>query len=74
MPKIVHYRDNCIGCNSCVEHSPEHWEMSKEDGKSNLKGSEKKKEVFVLQISEVEVEKNKEAAEDCPMNIIKVLD
>jgi ferredoxin len=74
MPKIVHFRDKCIGCNSCVEHAPEHWEMSQEDGKSNLKKSDKRKETHIRKISIVEVEANKKAAEDCPVKIIQVID
>jgi ferredoxin len=74
MPKVVHYRDNCIGCNSCCEHAPKHWVMDDKDGKSNLIGAENKKGVFVKKISQVEVENNKKAAVDCPVNIIKVLE
>ena len=74
MPKIVHYRDACIGCNACVEVAPDSWEMSDEDGKANLKRSACKKNTQVADISDVEVEKNVEAAELCPVNIIRVLD
>tara|TARA_Y100000310_G_scaffold345242_1_gene463055 strand:- start:6319 stop:6543 length:225 start_codon:yes stop_codon:yes gene_type:complete len=74
MPKLVHYRKNCIGCNSCVEHSAKHWKISEKDGKSILIGSERKKEADVLEISEEERENNKKAMEDCPTNIIKIFD
>ncbi len=74
MPKVVHYRDACIGCNSCVEVASDSWDMSSEDGKANLKRSTRKKNTYVADISDVEVEKNVEAAELCPMNIIRVLD
>ena len=30
--KITHLRKNCIGCNSCVEYSPENWDISDKDG------------------------------------------
>ena len=73
MPKIIHYRNKCIGCNSCIEHAPKFWSISKEDGKSDLKGAEKKGDTFVLKISDVEVARNKSAAKDCPVKIIKVL-
>jgi len=58
MPKIVHYRKKCIGCNSCVEQAPNYWKISEEDGKSNLLHSEKKRECFVLKIDQIELEPN----------------
>ncbi|PIN74381.1 ferredoxin [Candidatus Woesearchaeota archaeon CG10_big_fil_rev_8_21_14_0_10_45_16] len=73
MPKIIHYRDNCIGCNSCVEHAPKQWRISEEDGKSKLIGSTEKRGICVLKISEVELEKNELAARDCPVKIIKIV-
>ena len=72
MPKIIHYRNNCIGCNSCVEHDPSKWNISQKDGKSDLLGSKEKKGVHILEISQDEVERNKKAAKDCPVRIIKV--
>ena len=74
MPKIIHYRDDCIGCHACVDNAPDNWEMSEEDGKSNLKRSVCKKGTFIAEISDVEVEKNIDAARDCPVNIIRVMD
>lgn len=74
MPKIIHYRERCIGCNSCVEHAPAYWKISKADGKSCLLGSEKKKDCFVRVISTVEVDANKHAAHDCPVHIIQVIE
>ena len=73
MPKIIHYRENCIGCNTCVEHAPKQWKISSEDGKSDLIGSIKKKEVHILEISTVELENNELAAKDCPVSIIKII-
>ena len=48
MPRIVQYRDKCIGCNLCYEMWPLRWRMSKTDGKSVLVGGEKKKLVHHL--------------------------
>lgn len=72
MVKIVHYRNKCIGCNSCVEIAPSFWKMSEIDGKSDLIGAIKKKDVEILEISLAEVEENEKAAKDCPVNIIKI--
>ena len=73
MPQIIHFRDKCIGCNSCVEHSPEFWKMSDKDGKSILLRSIEKKETFVLKVNSIEAEDNKKAAKDCPVNIIRII-
>ncbi len=73
MPKVIHYRNKCIGCNSCVEIAPEFWEMDGEDGKSNLKGAQRKKEVEILEITPADLDENEKAAKDCPVNIIHVV-
>ncbi len=73
MPKIIHYRNKCIGCNSCVEHAPTFWKISKLDGKSDLQGASEKKGIFQKTISLIEVNDNQKAAEDCPVKIIKVI-
>ncbi len=71
MPKIIYYRDKCIGCCSCLEHS-NLWKISKEDGKAILLNSEKKKDTYVKEIDISEVEESVKAAKDCPVGIIKV--
>ncbi len=73
MPKIIQYREECIGCNSCVEYARQNWKID-EDGKSTLLHSKKNGDTFVAEISEIEVEDNVMAARACPMNIIRVLD
>ena len=73
LAKIIHYRENCIGCNSCIEHCPTFWKMD-EDGKATLKESVKKGEIFVKEINIVDVECNKKAEKDCPVNIIRVIE
>ena len=73
MPKIINFRENCIGCNSCVELSPNNWEMDSADGKSRLKLGVCKKDVSIVEICDFEVDANKFAAQACPMGIIRVL-
>lgn len=71
--RVIHYRKDCIGCNSCVEYSPGNWEISEDDGKSSLLNSKETKQgVFVSEIPESELEENEKAARDCPSRIIKV--
>lgn len=72
MPKIIHQREDCIGCNSCVEYASCYWKMM-DDGKSQLIGATKKGKVYVKEIVELEVEQNEMAAISCPMRIIKIV-
>ena len=72
MPKIVHYRGKCIGCGVCHEQQPSHWAMSKKDGKAVLLKAVVKKDVHVLSIPQLEVDRSKEVALLCPVNVIKI--
>lgn len=57
-------REGCIGAAACVAVCPDNWEMQ-DDGKPNLLRRE---------IDEDELEQNKQAAEACPVNVIKIFD
>jgi ferredoxin len=70
--KIVHDRDRCIGCNSCVTLAPQSWTMDDKDGKARLICSAPKRHLFVADVFDSDVEDNERAAEACPVNIIKV--
>lgn len=72
--KIVHFREQCIGCNSCTEHARGTWTIDPNDGKANLRDAQEKNGAFVANIAEPEVIDNLYAARDCPMSIIHVLD
>lgn len=72
MPKLIHYRDKCIGCGVCYEQQSELWRMSKRDGKATLIKGIKKKEVYVLEIPSSALEKSREIALACPVRIIKI--
>ncbi|MEN8252743.1 MAG: ferredoxin, partial [Patescibacteria group bacterium] len=69
---VSHKRDDCIGCGACTMAAPEQWSMSEEDGKAVLAGAEEKGEFMVAEIDEDALEANKEAADSCPVQIIKV--
>jgi ferredoxin len=69
---IMHQRDKCIGCNSCVENSPRRWKMSEEDGKADLIGGKRKGEFFVLETDDSDKESDSKAADDCPVRIIHI--
>ena len=73
--KIEHDRPNCIACGACAAVTPQFWEMSPADGKSDIKGSERimnGSEIILekLQIEEKDFTTNKEAADACPVNVI----
>ena len=59
--KIVHLRDECIGCGSCAAVCPENWFMA-DDGKASPKAT-------VLK----QLGNNQIAAEACPVQIIKIV-
>ena len=72
--KIIHYRKNCIGCNACIEAASDYWEISKDDGKANLKNSSKNKNgIYIKEISIIDLEENAKAADSCPVRIIKII-
>ena len=72
MIRISHHRKKCIGCNYCVEAAPSRWVMDMSDGKCTMIDSKEKKGIYMLVTTDDEYEENKEAAELCPVNIIKV--
>jgi len=70
--KILHYKKDCISCGACAAICPEFWEMD-EEGVSQLKNSVPVEDHWELEInSEEDRAKNQEAAEACPVQIIKV--
>ena len=72
MPKIIYYRQKCIGCNGCIEAAPNHWRISRTDGRSVLLGSQDKKGIYQKIIPHSEVEDNERAAANCPAKVIQV--
>jgi ferredoxin len=70
--KLIHFPENCIGCNSCVENAPDNWEIDQITGKAILKNAINKNGTHIAEISEIEVEDNHRAELSCPMRIIQV--
>lgn len=48
MVVVTLQRKKCIGCNYCVELAPEHFQMSKKDGKCVLLKAAEKKGFFTI--------------------------
>ncbi|MFZ3031792.1 MAG: ferredoxin [Candidatus Moraniibacteriota bacterium] len=70
---LCHKRNDCIGCGSCVLMAPDRWQMNDQDGKADLIGGQWKGEEFVVaKIEEEEYAKNKQAADACPMGVIRL--
>ena len=73
MPKVTHFKKDCISCGACAAISPEFWEMD-EEGLAQLKESKEVDEKWEREISEDDKETNEEASQVCPVSIIHVED
>jgi ferredoxin len=73
MPKIIHYRNKCIGCGICYQRQPEYWRMSKKDGKATLLHASVKKDIYLIEISNHDIPACQEIAIACPVRVIKVM-
>lgn len=72
MVRITYFRDKCIGCNACVEAAPDRWRVSRKDGRCTLIGGQEKRRVYRAMISLDEYARNKTAAANCPVKIIRL--
>jgi len=72
--KIKHNRPDCIGCNACANLVPEFWEMSDVDGQADVIGAKYLTNGWQeLEIDEEYFDKNMDAAESCPVNVIHLV-
>lgn len=72
MVQIIFHRAKCIGCNGCVEAAPYRWRISKKDGRCHLIEGKEKKGIYQTLVNNDEYEDNIQAANNCPVKIIKV--
>lgn len=71
--KVLHYKKECISCGACAAICPEFWVMD-DDGAATLKESTLVDDHYEREInSEDEKARNQEAADACPVQIIKVV-
>ena len=70
--KVIHYRDKCIGCNVCFEMMPEHWRLSRRDGKATLVQAVEKKGLHIKIIAADEQDAWQAVEAACPVRVIKV--
>jgi len=75
MPKIIHDKNKCIGCQACVAVCSKFFQMDNEDGKTMLVFNGKKVKYNENNIAELEVDKldcAEEAQAVCPTGAIKI--
>ena len=77
MSKIIQNIEGCIGCGSCAAVCPKFWDMDYEKGKAILKGgkinAQGNESELEISESEEDLKCNKEAAEVCPVAVIKII-
>ncbi|MFH0857749.1 MAG: ferredoxin [Candidatus Magasanikbacteria bacterium] len=71
MTKIIYRRNKCIGCTTCSVYDPNHFEMSNDTGKAELKNSTCDNETCTADIQDGQ-ETAKLAEENCPTTAIEV--
>jgi ferredoxin len=69
--KIIHERKKCIGCGSCAVICPKYWEIAK-DGLAKLKKSKTDSKTGNDELEVKDAGCNKDAADSCPVQIIKI--
>ena len=72
MPKIIHQREKCIGCGSCVVLCPKYWALD-EEGKATLKESKINPETGSQELEVERPDCAKDAADSCPAQAISIV-
>jgi len=69
MVKVIQNHNDCIGCGACTAVCPDFWEMN-DEGKAYPTKAEKGKHEF--EVEDADLECNQEAADVCPVDVIKI--
>jgi ferredoxin len=73
MMKIQHFRQDCIGCNACVQYAPQTWAMNEADGKVDLIEGVTKGDIVTADLLASDLDANRKASACCPVRIIKIM-
>lgn len=76
MKYVVEYdRENCIGAGACVATNADWWSID-QDGKATLKEAKfnAEKKMWIIEITEADLQKQMDAAGVCPVTVIHVFD
>ncbi len=72
--KVLHFKKDCISCGACAAICPDFFKMD-DDGLAQLKDSKPVEDHWELEIDTIEAKTcNQEAADVCPVQIIKVVE
>jgi ferredoxin len=71
--KIIQKHKDCIGCGACAALCPDFWEMD-DNGKARPKLGAKNPQTgdYEFELEQDEIGCNKDAADACPVKIIKL--
>jgi len=75
--KVVYERQNCIGVLTCAAFYPERWDINKQDAKVDLIGGTEDPQqsgTFTLDFTAEELDRFRQSAEVCPVNVIHIYD
>lgn len=72
--RIVYDRANCTGVAACHIVAERFWQMDQEDKAVLVGGKQVENDIWEREITEQELAENREAAQSCPVQVIKIVD
>lgn len=75
--RVIYDRKDCIGVLTCAAFYPNRWLINEKDAKADLAGGVEDKDnpgTYLLDFTEEELERLKQSAEVCPVNVIHIID
>ena len=71
MFKLIHLREECIGCSACARMDPKNWRMNA-DGKADLLNADDIEAYPLEKEMDSEIDLSLEVAQSCPVNVIHI--
>ncbi|MEK7116783.1 MAG: ferredoxin [Patescibacteria group bacterium] len=72
MAKITINQNECIGCSFCMNCAPELFKYDEKDFKGKLNENGELVETLLIELTDEQLKKVKEAAEGCPAQAINI--